>query len=290
MGNQSEECGDWEILTFPPRLAAPRAARIAVGSRHPPLTIGKRKCQYCISRCMDNSHQLRDKTVCGGFGKAQEAVPSTARALSFALAHPTRAAAFARSALAAAIAGPTVVSSCRRSLAACAGSVRSSSAATLRPRAIPAPPCPLLRNSLKLRAPPVRKGLWCRAKVSAEVGRALADEGSAIAESGRGLLFVTDFVPESKFPVAHSSSDAGVSRTSRNPCLAEFGREDDFRPFRGVGTRPPLGEVGSETALRCRVGRFFFSPKANPASSSLKSANASASASALFVVSSSACE
>ena len=73
MGNQSEECGDWEILTFPPRLAAPRAARIAVGSRHPPLTIGKRKCQYCISRCMDNSHQLRDKTVCGGFGK--RAVP-----------------------------------------------------------------------------------------------------------------------------------------------------------------------------------------------------------------------
>jgi hypothetical protein len=28
------------------------------------------KCQCCISRCMDNSHQLRDKTVCGGFGKA----------------------------------------------------------------------------------------------------------------------------------------------------------------------------------------------------------------------------
>jgi hypothetical protein len=31
----------------------------------------KEKCQSCISRCMDNSHQLRDKTVCLDVGKPQ---------------------------------------------------------------------------------------------------------------------------------------------------------------------------------------------------------------------------
>ena len=32
---------------------------------------GKEKVQYCISRCMDNSYQLRDKTVCLDLGKPQ---------------------------------------------------------------------------------------------------------------------------------------------------------------------------------------------------------------------------
>ena len=38
----------------------------------------KETCQCCVSRCMDNSHQLRDKTVCRLIWETRKAVPAPA--------------------------------------------------------------------------------------------------------------------------------------------------------------------------------------------------------------------
>jgi hypothetical protein len=40
------------------------------------------KCQSSVSRCMENSHQLRDKTVCVGFGKRATRTGSQSKCLT----------------------------------------------------------------------------------------------------------------------------------------------------------------------------------------------------------------
>jgi hypothetical protein len=77
----SSSCSSPSRSAFPTRLSSarcprppPTPQRSSRDSRRTctgTVVIVNEKCQSCISRCMDNSHQLRDKTVCQDLGNAQ---------------------------------------------------------------------------------------------------------------------------------------------------------------------------------------------------------------------------